>query len=79
MSFDRVSGEFALVFDAEPAIEASTEIFVPAIQYPQGYEVIASTGKVERSDAGAYVAIRCRTSERVTVRIVRPGGVAHVP
>jgi hypothetical protein len=79
MSFDRVSGEFELVFDAEPAIDAPTEIFVPAVQYPQGYEVVASAGTVERLDDGACVAISCRTSQRVSVRIMRPGGVAHVP
>jgi hypothetical protein len=79
MSFDLVSGEFALVFDADPPIDAPTEIFVPALQYPQGYEVIASAGSVERSADGTRVAVTCRTSGRVTVRIVRPGGAAHVP
>jgi hypothetical protein len=79
MSFDMVSGEFVLVFDAEPDIEAPTEIFVPAVQYPQGYQVIASAGKVERRDDDACVAISCRTAQRVSVRIVRAGGVAHVP
>ena len=79
MSFDVGSGEFALVFDAEAAIEAPTEIFVPAVQYPQGYEVIASAGTVERRDDDACVAISCRTSQRVSVRIMRPGRVAHVP
>jgi hypothetical protein len=79
MSFDVDAGEFELVFDAEAAIEASTEIFVPAVQYPQGYQVVASAGTVERQDDGACVAISCQTSQRVSVRIMRPGGVAHVP
>ena len=79
MSFDVVSGDFALVFDAEPELGGPTEIFVPATQYPQGYEVIASAGSVERSVDGARVAITCPTPERVTVRILRPGGAAHVP
>jgi hypothetical protein len=79
VSFDIGSGELVLVFDAEPAIAAPTEIFVPAIQYPQGYQVIASAGEVERRDADTCVAINCRNSGRVTVRIVRRGGVVHVP
>jgi hypothetical protein len=79
MSFDIISGEFVLVFDAEPAIDAPTEIFVPAIQYPQGYQVSASAGQVERLDDGERVEISCRTSECVTVRIVRADAVAHVP
>jgi hypothetical protein len=79
MSFDVVSGEFALVFDAEAGSDAPTEVFVPAIQYPQGYEVIASAGDVERSHDGTLVKIRCRTPGRVSVRIVRGPGAAHVP
>jgi hypothetical protein len=79
VSFDVASGEFGLVFDADAAIEAPTEIFVPEVQYPQGYQVVASAGEIERRDDGACVAISCRTSQRVSVRIVHPGGVADVP
>jgi hypothetical protein len=79
MSFDLVSGDFALTFDADPAIDLPTEIFVPAIQYPRGYVVLASAGSVERSDDGTLLTVACRTAGRVTVRIARPAGASHVP
>jgi hypothetical protein len=74
MSFDVVSGEFSLTFDAESAIDAPTEIFVPAIQYPHGYEIVVSAGEVTRSADGTLVSIRCRTPGRVAVRIGRAAG-----
>jgi hypothetical protein len=74
MAFDGTSGEFSLTFDAEPAIDAPTEIFVPAIQYPRGYEVVVVAGEVERSADDTVVSIRCRTAGCVVVRIVRAAG-----
>jgi hypothetical protein len=74
MAFDVGSGEFSLTFDAEPVIDAPTQIFVPAIQYPRGYEVVTSAGRVERSADDTVVSITCRTLGRVVVRIVRAAG-----
>lgn len=39
--FDRAAGTFTLVFDADPAIAAPTEIFVPLCHYPNGARVAA--------------------------------------
>jgi hypothetical protein len=44
MSFDRRRGRFEFVFRHDPAATASTEIFVPRLQYPSGYSVSVSDG-----------------------------------
>lgn len=41
MSFNRETGEFRYSFEADFSIEAPTEIFVPRIQYPEGYDITA--------------------------------------
>ncbi len=42
MSFDMRSGDFHLRFIPDPAIREPTEIFVPGIQYPEGFSLEAS-------------------------------------
>jgi hypothetical protein len=39
MSFNRRSGRFKYSFEADFSIQAPTEIFVPSIQYPEGYSI----------------------------------------
>ncbi len=46
MRFDLATKIFELTFKADPSIDAPTEIFVPALQYPAGYEVETSAGTV---------------------------------
>jgi hypothetical protein len=36
LTIDRVAGTFEFVFDADPSVFASTEVFVPRLQYPRG-------------------------------------------
>jgi hypothetical protein len=48
MQFDRRRRVFDFVFRHDPKVAAATEIFVPALQYPQGYEVEVSDGTAER-------------------------------
>jgi hypothetical protein len=47
MRFDRRRRTFELAFRHDPAVAAPTEIFVPAYQYPRGYEVELSDGSSE--------------------------------
>lgn len=37
--FDSVSGHYELVFDADGSVMEPTEIYVPRIHYPGGFEV----------------------------------------
>ncbi|HEY4126081.1 MAG TPA: hypothetical protein VGM36_15770, partial [Rhizomicrobium sp.] len=41
VSFDATTALFELTFNADPAVPAPTEIFVPAIHYPNGAKIIA--------------------------------------
>lgn len=44
MSFDRKTGLFELQFLGDPTIAAPTTLFVPTVQYPNGYRVTVSDG-----------------------------------
>jgi hypothetical protein len=50
MRFDLPSRRFELIFHADPAVQAPTEIFVPRLQYPGGYAVTLSAGTCEQAD-----------------------------
>ncbi|MFZ5917983.1 MAG: cellulase family glycosylhydrolase [Chloroflexota bacterium] len=47
LSFDLKRRVFAFEFRHDPAVAVPTEIFVPNYQYPQGYRVEISDGRVE--------------------------------
>lgn len=70
MKFDRVSGSFEFVFDADPSIAASTEIFVPRLQYPRGCEVEVSGGaaKLDVENQRAIVTADRAGEVRVVLR-----------
>ncbi|HXC55872.1 MAG TPA: cellulase family glycosylhydrolase [Rhizomicrobium sp.] len=42
VTFDAAAGSFTLVFDADPAIDAPTEIYVPPLHFPDGAKVEAA-------------------------------------
>jgi len=44
MSFTSSSGIFTLKYEADPAIEAPTEIVVPALRFPHGFSIDLSDG-----------------------------------
>lgn len=51
MAFDIQCRVFEFEFRHDPEVAAATEIFVPELQYPQGYRVEVSDGAVERDPA----------------------------
>ncbi|MBN1880915.1 MAG: cellulase family glycosylhydrolase [Deltaproteobacteria bacterium] len=69
IEFRRKMGLFTLVFDADPKIDAPTEIFVPNIQYPNGFRVEAGGLFVEEERAHQLVRIRAAEPGEVTVKI----------
>lgn len=68
MRFDRATGDFSLVFAADPTIDAPTEIYLPRVHYPDGYSVV-TTGRWRR--AGDTVTVTCEQAGRQEIRIVR--------
>jgi hypothetical protein len=70
MRFDRASGEFTFVFDADPKIGAATEIYLPVAQYPDAFAMAASGLHVEPSQTSPCVFLRATKSgeHRVTVK-----------
>ncbi len=47
MAFDFKRGTFEFAFRHDPAVQAPTEVFVPNLQYPDGYHVQVSDGEYE--------------------------------
>jgi hypothetical protein len=70
MRFDLAARVFELAFRADPALRAPTEIFVPRLQYPEGYTVTLSSGSYERADERQMLVVHGPGAEReVTLRI----------
>ena len=66
--FARDTGAFTLTYDANPAIDAPTEIYIPDAHYPDGYEVEAD--EVVTRD-GQVLSLAATAAGLTTVRIVR--------
>jgi hypothetical protein len=78
MRFDRRRRRFDFEFRHDPAVSAPTEIFVPALHYPDGYDVEVSDGAAQAFPETQTLDYR-HTSERPThwlrIRPRRPGSV----
>lgn len=48
--FDRDSGRFEAEIDVDPSIAAPSEIYVPRLQYPDGYDQVVSDSAIVRRD-----------------------------
>ncbi|NOK64124.1 MAG: hypothetical protein GFH27_549413n36 [Chloroflexi bacterium AL-W] len=70
MRFDRESGLFELYYVCDPAGSEPTEIYVPRMQYPDGYTIDASSGRaVHDSDQQlVYVYSTQSGEQRITIR-----------
>jgi len=73
MKFDRVSGTFEFVFEADTSVARSTEIFVPRIQYPRGcvLEVSGADAKAELDLGGQRAVVKAGQPGEVRVVIRR--------
>jgi hypothetical protein len=71
MSFNLEDGSFELSFRHDSSVEAATEIFVPNLQYPQGYAVEVSDGNYEmdrQSQIITYHHTRARPFHTMRIR-----------
>lgn len=64
LSFDVSRRVFVCEFRHDPAVAAPTEIFVPNLQYPQGYRVDVSDGTFEVDRQGQTLVYRHDTARR---------------
>ncbi len=55
MRFDPATRTFTLEYRGDPEINAPTEIFIPAVQYPNGYKVTLSDGEYRTDGSYLYV------------------------
>jgi len=69
--FDRESGEFTFGFDADAAIEAPTEVYLPTVQYPGGAVCDAPGLLLEQSHM--HLTLRANESGAHAVTIRRKG------
>jgi hypothetical protein len=72
MSFDRRRGRFTLTYRHDERVAAPTEVFVPAFQYPHGYQVSVTDGSYAVDREQQLVAYR-HSAERLvhTIEIER--------
>jgi hypothetical protein len=71
MKFDVGSGTFEFEFNGDKSVDAPTIIFVPKIQYPDGYDILVSEGDVEKDDANQLVSIKIHQDGDHRVKITR--------
>jgi len=71
MEFDVDSGTFEFVFNGDTSINAPTIIFVPKVQYPNGFDISVSEGEVVKDDANQLVSIKIQQDGDHKVKITR--------
>ena len=71
VKFNRKKGIFKLKFQSDPLINSPTEIYIPKIQYPNGYEIFADNVKIERNEKDQTLLLKNDTKSEVNVTIMR--------
>ncbi len=74
MSFNMMKRRFEYRFRPDAAITAPTEIYVPRIHYPNGYDVQLSAGKYIKNELDQTLLVEDTGSEIVTVVVNAAGG-----
>jgi hypothetical protein len=70
MEFNIKKGSFLFEFDADKSIKTSTTIYVPKIQYPNGFDITVSEGEIKK-DKEQIVSIKIYKSGYHIVKILR--------
>lgn len=74
LAFDLRRRVFELAFRHDPGVAAPTELFVPALQYPGGYQVQVSDGTFERDPARQRLIYRHDPARREHKVRISPAG-----
>jgi len=70
MEFNTKKGIFIFEFDKDKKVKAPTTIYVPKIQYPNGFDITVSEGDVKKDDE-QIVSIKIQKNGLHTVKIFR--------
>ncbi|MFX1265967.1 MAG: hypothetical protein ACFFH0_11345, partial [Promethearchaeota archaeon] len=73
MDFSAKSGDFLFEFEADTAIEGPTVIFVPRIQYLQGFDIESSQGSTDHLPDSQLVLVHSEVSGTHRIRLSRRG------
>jgi hypothetical protein len=74
MVFDPGRRTFGFSFRHDPAVHAPTEVYVPNLQYPDGYKVVVSDGRYEADQSAQTLRYHHTASRQVhRVQISPPG------
>jgi hypothetical protein len=71
MTFDRQTGAFSFRFDADPAINAPTELYIPAVQYASGVQIDATGLTIQKTKDPQVIQISSPAVGTYTVTIKR--------
>ncbi len=71
MEFNFKEKSFNFEFDADSSIRAPTIIYVPKIQYPYGYEIKVSEGKIIKREVEQLIFIEVEKDGIHTVNIIK--------
>nr|MDO8111004.1 cellulase family glycosylhydrolase [Candidatus Sigynarchaeota archaeon] len=71
MVFDMEKGTFVLEFLADRSIAAPTSIYIPRIQYPEGYRIDAAGLDVVDDKDGQMATFNAKNSRNYTIHITR--------
>ncbi len=71
LEFRTKSGFFTLEYKSNPQVPEPTTIYVPRIQYPDGYEIEARGLSIGRDEANQLVFVKASTPGEYTVVITR--------
>ncbi|MCX7706990.1 MAG: cellulase family glycosylhydrolase [Anaerolineae bacterium] len=72
MAFDLRRRVFEFEFRHDPQVAAPTEIFVPVLQYPEGYRVEVSDGTFEKDSARQVLVYRHDPEQRQHIITISP-------
>jgi hypothetical protein len=68
--FDRAAGTYTLRWDADPGVDAPTEVFVPDVWFPNGFTApTGGTLDVERQNGGAILRVTATTPGPMTLTL----------
>ncbi len=71
MEFKIKEGKFFFEFDGDSTIIAPTTLYIPNIQYPNGYEIEISEGEIHKEEDGQVVSVKIKEDGIHTVNITR--------
>lgn len=71
MRFERESGTFTFVFEADPSINAPTEVFLPSVHYPGDFKVSGPGLQAETTERDGCIRLWAKAPGLHEVRITR--------